>query len=137
MYFIFNFIIIKKIFESKESVNNMTKSERFAQIGRMYLEEKLTAPQIADETGLSVNTVKQYLSKGGFKKSTYLTSKELGEETVTQQPEVKPKRRKKKVVNQFEPIDEYGTYINLTNGQIYRKLKTDEIRQLFLAGIKK
>lgn len=44
------------------------QNEMIALFGKMYIKDRLTAKEIADKTGYSINTVRSYLAKGNFKK---------------------------------------------------------------------
>lgn len=69
----------------------MKKSELISYFGYLYLHENMTAEQIADDTGYSINTVKHYLSKGQFRKNTYYSNEELD---GIRKPEKKKKKYK-------------------------------------------
>lgn len=50
----------------------MNRLEKLRLIEAMYFKENMTAKQIADEMGLSINTIKKYLSARGMRKSTFI-----------------------------------------------------------------
>lgn len=55
----------------------MNKSETIKYFGNLYLNENMTAEQIAEETGYGLSTVKHYLAKGQYRKNTYYSNEEL------------------------------------------------------------
>ena len=69
----------------------MRKGEQISYFGYLYLHENMTAEQIANDTGYSINTVKHYLSIGQFRKNTYYSNEELD---GIRKPEKKKKKYK-------------------------------------------
>lgn len=78
----------------------MRKSEQISYFGYLYLHENMTAEQIANDTGYSINTVKHYLSIGQFRKNTYYSNEELD---GIRKPE--KKKRKYKILSKDEMME--------------------------------
>lgn len=126
---------------SHYKMNREYVTERFT---NLYLQGK-TALEISVETGYSVNTVKQYLSRAGVKKEDVTAAKERREARAAKYE--KEKRIKKEteqivpeeiieetseLLNQDKPYIEIDQDFVLYKGRVYEKLSKERLRELLL-----
>lgn len=111
-----------------EKISNRDK------VKKLYLENNKNYEEISEELGLSISTVKLYISQGGYsrnprRKRNRSPHKQSEAENITEEDH----ESKKKIENIEKPYEDIGDGYVIYNGRIMKKMTKEEFVRYMMA----
>lgn len=106
-----------------------SRQETIDMFRKMYIEDNMTAKQIAEATHYSIHTVRAYLNQAGCVKRNKKKVEEKQHDNNSVKYISKISETEEVIEKPYEPL--YDDYV-LYKGKLYRKLSYEESKQLLM-----